>query len=81
MNITVQFFAAARDAAGCSEITIDLPEKAVVSDLKRRLESRLPALQTLSSRLLVAVNQEYADDGAVLHPGDDVACFPPVSGG
>ena len=32
-------------------------------------------------RVLVAVNQEYADFAHVVEDGDEVAFFPPVTGG
>jgi len=43
-------------------------------------ESR-PALGPLASRLLIAVNNEYARDDSTITMTDEVACFPPVSGG
>ena len=33
------------------------------------------------NRLRVAVNQEFADPDTLIHPGDEVAVFPPVTGG
>ena len=33
------------------------------------------------NRLRVAVNQEFADPDTLIHPGDEVAVFPPVPGG
>ena len=47
------------------------------------LADRVPALAAFFSggMLLVAVNREYAAANAVLRDGDELALFPPVSGG
>jgi len=60
------------------------PEVATVADLLAWLQGRGPghaeALADLSA-LRVAVNQEYALPGDPVRPGDEVALFPPVTGG
>lgn len=33
------------------------------------------------ANLLVSINQEYANAETLVHPGDEVAFFPPVTGG
>lgn len=81
MNLNVQLFAAARDSAGRSTVGVVLPEAAAVADLRRILVDRFPALKPLQDTLLIAVNREYADNELKLRAGDEVACFPPVSGG
>jgi molybdopterin converting factor small subunit len=57
---------------------------ATVAELLAWLQSRGPgyaeALADLSA-LRVAVNQEYALPGDPVGPGDEVALFPPVTGG
>jgi molybdopterin synthase sulfur carrier subunit len=60
------------------------PEVATVADLLAWLATRGPghaaALADLSA-LRVAVNQEYAKPSDPVGPGDEVALFPPVTGG
>lgn len=60
------------------------PEVRTVADLLAWLQTRGPryaeALADLSA-LRVAVNQEYARPGDPVSPGDEVALFPPVTGG
>jgi sulfur-carrier protein len=60
------------------------PEVTTVADLLAWLATRGPghaaALADLSA-LRVAVNQEYARPGDPVGPGDEVALFPPVTGG
>jgi sulfur-carrier protein len=81
MKLDVRLFARAREAAGAERVTVDLPLGARVADLRSALAAQSPNLRPLVSCLLVAVGTDYADDGVVLSPHSDVACFPPVSGG
>jgi molybdopterin converting factor subunit 1 len=81
MILQVQLFAVARDAVGTSSVTVELPERACVSDLRRQLVSDFPNLNSIAKILLVAVNQQYAGDDQLVSEGDSIACFPPVSGG
>ena len=81
MKIDVQLFAAARDAAGDAVVSLHLSDTANVAELRRQLTSAVPALAPLAASLLVAVNNQYADDTVQLQDSDEVACFPPVSGG
>lgn len=52
-----------------------------VSDLWKRLCEESPELKTLSGSLLVAVNRDYVKLDHSLKDEDEVAFFPPVSGG
>lgn len=81
MKIHVQLFAAAKDAAGQSPIEVDLAEGSKVADLRRAIVDTVPALDAISHSLLIAVNNEYAGNDRVLTERDEIACFPPVSGG
>ena len=46
-----------------------------------QLWQRATGQETFPSHLLVAVNQEYTDSKASVNDGDEVAFFPPVTGG
>lgn len=81
MKLDVQLFAAARDAAQESPLTMELPEGATVADLRVELVRVHPELKSLANILLVSVNNQYAADSETLSAGDTIACFPPVSGG
>ena len=81
MQITVHLFATLRQQAGWKENTIDVPTGATVGDLLRHLEQNFATLHLVGRSLYAAVNQEYAQLDQVLQPGDEVALFPPVSGG
>jgi molybdopterin converting factor subunit 1 len=81
MTIDVHLYARARDLAGHPRLTVPLPENATVGDLRRRLAELVPALAPLLSRSVFAVDNECAEDEALLSPGAEVALLPPVSGG
>jgi molybdopterin synthase sulfur carrier subunit len=79
------YFAWLRSRIGLTEEQVDAPpEVRTVSDLLAWLTTRGPgyalALADLSV-IRVAVNQDYAGRDRVLAPGDEVALFPPVTGG
>ncbi|WP_242393726.1 molybdopterin converting factor subunit 1 [Anaeromyxobacter oryzisoli] len=80
MPIHVLYFAGARDAAGTPREALE-PVPASVADLRRALAERHPALARLLPRCRIAVDEEFADDGAPLRDGAEVALVPPVAGG
>lgn len=81
MNLTVLFFAAARDAAGTDRVTVDVPEGSTVGQLQQLIIRQIPQLERWAQALLWAVNNRYAGSEQVLQSSDVIACFPPVSGG
>ena len=81
MRISVRLFAGAKELAGNSSVTMELPELATVAELRTRLIESHPNLKSVANVLLVAVNSEYAAEDRRLSESDTVACFPPVSGG
>src|SRR5829696_8524768 len=74
MVVSVRLFAGLRERAGRDRVEVELPDGAVVSDL-------LAAMDVAPRSCVVAINREYADEQAVVQPGDEVALVPPVSGG
>lgn len=78
------YFAALRREIGVGEETVSPPaEIATVAQLKSWLAERSPAhARALSAtRLMAAVNQDYAGMDGPVAAGDEVAFFPPVTGG
>ena len=81
VRVRVLFFGAARELAA-DELTLSLPSGTDARAAFERLLADYPGLRRFRASLLVAVNQEYARDLAVeLKDGDELALFPPVSGG
>jgi molybdopterin converting factor small subunit len=51
-----------------------------VGDLKIELIAQFPDFEKLRS-LVIAVNEEYQEDGFILSEKDEIVIIPPVSGG
>ena len=81
MEVTVRLFATLRQQAGWSTKQITVADGATVDDVLHELEDLLPGVNIASRTLYAAVNQGYAKRESVLQDGDEVAFFPPVSGG
>lgn len=81
MKINVLFFGACREIVGKSEITFSLPKNSTISRAFEELKQNYPGLEKLSTRLLFALNENYATQDQILNSGDKLAVFPPVSGG
>jgi len=81
----ILYFAWLRTKVGVPTETIDLPAEvatvgALVEWLKTRSDRHADALAN-SKVVKVAVNQEHVPYDHPIGPGDEVALFPPVTGG
>jgi molybdopterin synthase catalytic subunit len=81
VNIRVLFFGAARDAVEANQLDLALEAPATVSSAFQSLKTRFSTLERFGRSLLFAVNQEYATPDTELKENDELAVFPPVSGG
>ncbi len=79
--VKILFFGAARDAVGQGEVEVVLQGAPTAASAFAEVLGQFPALQRFGRSLLFAVNQEYADPNRVVRDGDELAVFPPVSGG
>ena len=83
--ITLLYFARLREALGLSSEQADLP--AGVTDVQSLTEWLRQRSGTWQEELAqdkpvrVAVNQDMADSDTTVRDGDEVAFFPPVTGG
>ena len=77
------YFAQLKDDLDCSEETLEwLPHLTTISDLKTALSQRSKQWQhAFSKNILSAVNQAMAHDSHPIKEGDEIAFFPPVTGG
>ena len=80
--IQVLFFAQVRELVACDELSLPC-DYATAEALRSRLSERGDkwALALESGKLLVAVNQTLVPLETALNDGDEVAFFPPVTGG
>ncbi len=79
--VTVHFFAAAYERMMCRTVEMQQTPGMTVALLRQLFSTSSPSLADLLPRCAIAVNHEYADDDTPIHPGDEVAIIPPVSGG
>ncbi|QOV70219.1 molybdopterin synthase sulfur carrier subunit [Citrobacter sp. BDA59-3] len=80
--INVLFFAQVRELIGCDRLTLDEMFPSVEA-LRQHLAARNDrwALALEEGKLLAAVNQTLVSFDTPLTDGDEVAFFPPVTGG
>jgi molybdopterin synthase sulfur carrier subunit len=84
MNVRVLYFASLRDAVGCAEESLPLPAGvATVGELRTFLSERGQTWQALSAgrNVRAARNQKMVGANDPVTPGDEIAFFPPVTGG
>ncbi len=81
MSIRVLFFASLADIAGMRETTVDAAAVTDVSSVFNQFARQFPALENYRSSVLFALNSEFARPGSSVRDGDEIAFFPPVSGG
>jgi len=84
-EISVLYFAWLRGKTGTGDEAFELPDgvddvAGLIGALKARSAGHADALADLSV-VRVAVNQEYVQPDHPVKPGDEVAFFPPVTGG
>jgi molybdopterin synthase sulfur carrier subunit len=77
MKVRVQFFASLRERLGCSEASLDVAAGATVGDIWSQATNGM----SVSDNALAAINMEYVGFDRQIADGDEVAFFPPVSGG
>ena len=80
MKCTIKAFGISKEIVGGKLLELDLPEGYTVGELKKELFAKYPKFSDLKS-LYIALNNEYAQEEAVLKDSDEIALIPPVSGG
>ncbi|APV51129.1 molybdopterin converting factor subunit 1 [Betaproteobacteria bacterium GR16-43] len=83
--VTLLYFASLRESVACSReqvpLTADTTTVASLLDQLRSRGERWAQAFAPGKAYRVAVNQQMADLATPLRPGDEVAFFPPVTGG
>jgi len=77
MPITVKFFARLREELNLDELQITVTDGMTAFDVWKKATEQ----STLPPKILIAVNQEYAAAESEVNENDEVAFFPPVTGG
>jgi molybdopterin converting factor subunit 1 len=81
MSIRVLFFASLAEIAGTREMRVNATGFTDVGSVFEKLARDFPSLETYRSSILFALNSEFARPGSPVKDGDELAFFPPVSGG
>ena len=74
--IAVKYFASLKERLGKAEDNFDAVTLRTVEDVWKKAAGNIPP-----ENILCAVNQEYAPISAKVRDGDEIAFFPPVTGG
>ncbi len=78
MNVTVRYFASMRDRMGRADEVVSVDGvSATIADVWSKVSDGAP----MPDSTLIAVNMVYTDVSAVVKDGDELAFFPPVTGG
>lgn len=77
MSIKIKFFASLRERVGKSEAELEASSDMTTLKVWQATTGK----DTLDSNILIAINMEYVDSQHVVSDGDEVAFFPPVTGG
>lgn len=81
MELEIRLFASLKDRAGQGRIQITVSRPATVQTVRKVVEAAYPSLGPALPTALVAVNKSFAAPETPVQPDDEVALFPPVSGG
>jgi molybdopterin converting factor small subunit len=81
VKVPVCLFARYREVVGRDRVEIEVPEGATVEDVWAVMSAAHPVLARYRPHTLFAIGNEYVPAGRAVRPGDELACFPPVSGG
>lgn len=82
MNLTIKLFATLKDKAQASHLALEIKQQQpTVKDLLAEIICQKPLLGSSMKTVLVAVNKEFAFPEQTLNSNDEIALFPPVSGG
>ncbi|HIA09291.1 MAG TPA: molybdopterin converting factor subunit 1 [Chromatiaceae bacterium] len=75
--VTVKYFASLRERLGRDGDTVSVGTPLTVADLWHQVGAE----DIEPSRIMCAINHDYANPSAIVNDGDEVAFFPPVTGG
>ena len=77
MTVQVKFFASLKEQLGCDGASVEIGEVATAADAWLHASGG----KALPPNILVSINMEHANIEQVIRDGDEVAFFPPVTGG
>lgn len=81
MRVRLRLFASLRDVAGFESTELELPDGITIGEVWERLCTQYPSLARYREHVMMARNRRYVTFEDRLADGDEIALFPPVSGG
>jgi len=81
LELNILLFASLKERVGKTQIMVHVNEGCNLVDFRSELFLQYPELKPYSNSLIVSINQNFASPEQIIHPGDEIALFPPVSGG
>jgi len=77
MTIKIKYFASLREKIGRGSDTLESSELLQAAQVWQQATGQ----ESFPDDVLIALNQEYTDANAIVNDGDEIAFFPPVTGG
>src|SRR5437764_15351561 len=81
MQVRLLFFASLKDIVGSRQLQVEFRNASTVEDVLAKLEASYPRIKDYRQVVLTASKEEDVDRRTPIQEGDEVALFPPVSGG
>ncbi len=81
MIVKVLFFARLREKMGINSIDFMLDQPVTLAQFHILLAAQYPSFAELPQPIVVAINQNFAQPDQLVSVDDEVAFFPPVTGG
>lgn len=81
MTLAIRLFATLKEQAGNSRVSLPATTPVTVAELLVLIADHYPDLAPALPTTLVAVNKAFATPDTIIQEGDEIALFPPVSGG
>ncbi len=82
MKLTIRLFATLKEKARAASLSLEFQEDQItVRELLEKISREYPELAGSLKSVLTAVNKDFAFTDDLISAGDEIALFPPVSGG